>query len=85
MALMSGKLRSPREAWRLFLPYASAAKELLELAGRVPTAFPESLAGDPRVRTRSASTGARPRPYLCWRGGLLPALASPDNQDPPWP
>ncbi len=40
MALMTGKIRLAKGSLTALLPYASAAKELLELAGRVPTVFP---------------------------------------------
>jgi putative sterol carrier protein len=45
VALMSGKIRLAKGSLAALLPYASAAKELLELAGRVPTAFPEAPQG----------------------------------------
>lgn len=41
MALMSGKIRLARGNLADLLPYASAAKQLLDLAGGVPTRFPE--------------------------------------------
>lgn len=45
MALMSGKVRLAKGSLASLLPYASAAKELLELAGKVPTVFPGAPAG----------------------------------------
>jgi len=41
MALISGSIRLAKGSLTALLPYASAAKELLELAGRVPTRFSE--------------------------------------------
>ena len=41
MALMTGKIRLAKGSLMSLLPYASAAKELLGLAGRVPTRFSE--------------------------------------------
>ncbi len=40
VALMSGKLRLAKGSLATLLRFASAAKEFLELAGKVPTAFP---------------------------------------------
>ncbi len=45
VALMGGRLRLAKGSLAALLPYASAAKELLELAGRVPTAFSEAPQG----------------------------------------
>lgn len=45
VALMSGKIRLAKGSLVALLPYASAAKELLGLAARVPTAFPEPAEG----------------------------------------
>lgn len=41
VAMMTGKIRLSKGSLTALLPYASAAKELLELAGRVPTRFSE--------------------------------------------
>lgn len=41
MALMAGRIRLIKGSLAALLPYASAAKALLELAGRVPTEFAE--------------------------------------------
>jgi len=43
MALMTGKIRLAKGSLTALLPYAQAAKELLELAGRVPTTFPKVM------------------------------------------
>ena len=45
IAILSGKIRLAKGSLAALLPYASAAKELLEVAGRVPTAFPEAPEG----------------------------------------
>ena len=45
LAIMSGGIRLAKGSLAALLPYAAAAKELLELAGRVPTAFPDVLEG----------------------------------------
>lgn len=45
MALMSGRIRLAKGSLTALLPFASAAKALLELAGRVPTTFPELAKG----------------------------------------
>jgi putative sterol carrier protein len=41
IALLNGRIRLARGRLAALLPYAGAAKELLELAGRVVTSFPE--------------------------------------------
>ena len=41
LALMTGSIRLAKGSLSSLLPYASAAKQLLELAGRVPTRFSE--------------------------------------------
>jgi putative sterol carrier protein len=40
-ALLTGSIRLVKGSLAALLPYAPAAKELLQLAGRVPTRFPE--------------------------------------------
>ena len=41
MALMNGRIKLSKGELGKLLPYAAAAKQLLELAGRVPTCFAE--------------------------------------------
>ncbi|HEU5219986.1 MAG TPA: hypothetical protein VFU23_15100 [Gemmatimonadales bacterium] len=45
LALMSGQIRLTKGSLAALLPFASAAQALLELAGRVPTAFPDGSKG----------------------------------------
>ena len=45
LALMSGKIRLAKGSLASLLPYASAAKELLELAGKVPSSPPGASEG----------------------------------------
>lgn len=45
LALMGGRIRLTKGSLTALLPYASAAKELLELAARVPTVFPDRSEG----------------------------------------
>jgi putative sterol carrier protein len=45
LALMSGRIRLAKGSLAALIPYAAAAKELLDLAARVPTTFPEMSEG----------------------------------------